>query len=239
MKEQTLLQVKKRKLYKQVSGTEVPWFPHDNAPDLLKELCHEAGRPRWVFFGTPAGGAGMHGVLEMGCSVVALCYDEHHRTHLQRFLVERSGEAMVQGTTLVFKDESLQARALDLKLLEKSQTDSGTGTGKAASAKGKDSDDDAGGAGKKAKKKKASGSQKGKPKKSRAKATDGATPKKKRPRSSRSLNQTGANQTGANQKAIQLCRLPQRSRSVSRLPLRLSRFVGFELFVWTWLPKGG
>ena len=179
MKEQTLLQVKKRKLYKQVSGTEVPWFPHDNAPDLLKELCHEAGRPRWVFFGTPAGGAGMHGVLEMGCSVVALCYDEHHRTHLQRFLVERAVEAMAQGSTLVFKDESLQARALDLKLLEKSKTDSGTATGKAASAKGKDSDDDAGGAGKKAKKKKASGSQKGKPKKSRAKATDGATPKKK------------------------------------------------------------
>ena len=135
----------------------------------------------------------------------------------------------------VHKDESLQARALDLKLLEKSKTDSGTATGKAASAKGKDSDDDAGGAGKKAKKKKASGSQKGKPKKSRAKATDGATPKKKkRPRSSRSLNQTGANQ-----KAIQLCRLPQRSRSVSRLSLRLSHFVGFELFVWTWLPKGG
>ena len=142
--EQTVSGVKKRKLYRQVSGTEVPWFPHDNAPELLKELCHEAGRPRWVFFGTPAGGAGMHGILEMGCSVVALCYDEHHRTHLQRFLVERAVEAMVQGTSLVFKEDSLQARAVDLKLLEKPKTNSGTDIAteksfkpKAASAKRK------------------------------------------------------------------------------------------------------
>ena len=26
-------------------GAEVPWFPHDNDSENLKELCHEAGRP--------------------------------------------------------------------------------------------------------------------------------------------------------------------------------------------------
>ena len=30
--------MKKRRLYKQLSGTDVPWFPHDNAIELLKEL---------------------------------------------------------------------------------------------------------------------------------------------------------------------------------------------------------
>ena len=53
--------VKKRKLHRQVTGTDVPWFPHDNDIELLKELCREAGRPRWVYFGAPAGVAGIHG----------------------------------------------------------------------------------------------------------------------------------------------------------------------------------
>ena len=38
--------IKKRKLYRQLSGTDVPWFPHDNDPELLKEFCFEANRPR-------------------------------------------------------------------------------------------------------------------------------------------------------------------------------------------------
>ena len=29
---------KKRKLYRQVTGDEVPWFPHDNDIEVLKEL---------------------------------------------------------------------------------------------------------------------------------------------------------------------------------------------------------
>ena len=78
---------KKRKLHRQLTGTEVPWFPHDNAVELLQELVHEAGRPPWVYFGTPAGGAGMQGCLEMGSSVMALCFDGHHRQHLGPFLV--------------------------------------------------------------------------------------------------------------------------------------------------------
>ena len=108
--------IKKRRLYKQLSGTDVPWFPHDNSIDLLKELCWEAGRPRWVFHGTPVGGAGVHGCLEAGSSVVALCYDEHHRNQLTRFLSERAVEAMVTGTTQVFKDDALLARSVELNL---------------------------------------------------------------------------------------------------------------------------
>ena len=38
-KELVLAVTKKRKLYKQLTGDEVPWFPHDNDMDLLKELC--------------------------------------------------------------------------------------------------------------------------------------------------------------------------------------------------------
>ena len=88
--------IKKRKLYRQLTGTEVPWFPHDNDIELLKELCWEAGRPRWVYYGTPAGGAGIHGCIEMGCSVLALCYDEHHRKNLEPFLPTSGGSAMTR-----------------------------------------------------------------------------------------------------------------------------------------------
>ena len=108
--------IKRRKLYRQLTGTEVPWFPHDNDIELLKELCHEAGRPRWVYFGTPAGGAGMHGCIEMGCSVLALCYDAHHRDTLHPFLVQRAVEAMLGRDSMVFQDEALLARAKQLRL---------------------------------------------------------------------------------------------------------------------------
>ena len=108
--------VKKRKLYRQLTGTEVPWFPHDNDVDLLKELVHEAGKPRWVYFGTPAGGAGMHGCIEKGCSVLALCFDDHHRKHLDPFLTERAVEAMLSNNTMVFKNDALLQRSVQLRL---------------------------------------------------------------------------------------------------------------------------
>ena len=107
--------IKKRKLYRQLTGTELPWFPHDNDSELLKELCHEAGKPRWVYFGTPAGGAGIHGCIEMGSSVLALCYDEHHRTHLGPCLVQRAVEAMLGGSSMVFNNARLVQRS---KLLD-------------------------------------------------------------------------------------------------------------------------
>ena len=56
---------------------------------------------------------------------MALCYDAHHRTHLEKFMLERAVEAMVTGTTQVFKDDALQARSVELNL---------TTTPKAASA---------------------------------------------------------------------------------------------------------
>ena len=108
--------MKKRKLHRQLSGTEVPWFPHDNDVGLLNEFCWESGRPRCVIHGTPAGGAGVQGCLEQGCSVVLLCFDDHHRTNIWRFLLERAVEAMVSGTTLVFMEESLRARSIELSL---------------------------------------------------------------------------------------------------------------------------
>ena len=107
---------KKRKLYRQLTGSEVPWFPHDNDIDFVKELVHEARNPRWVYFGTPAGGAGISGVIEMGCSVMALCFNEHHRKHLGPFLLQRAVEAMVGSDSVVFKNETLCARAKQLKL---------------------------------------------------------------------------------------------------------------------------
>ena len=114
---------KRRKLYRQLTGTEVPWFPHDNAIELIQELCHEAGRPRWVYFGTPAGGAGIHGCIEMGCSVLALCYDEHHRKNLSPFLVQRAVEAMLGRNTMAFANELLFARAKQLNLAKEEEKD--------------------------------------------------------------------------------------------------------------------
>ena len=107
--------IKKRKLYRQATGTEVPWFPHDNAPELLKECVWEAGLDdvRWVLHGTPAGGAGVAGVLETGVSVVCLCEDTHHKTHFLQFLRERCVEALLTGSN-VFDNKSLRDRASDL-----------------------------------------------------------------------------------------------------------------------------
>ena len=88
------------------TDTMLPWFPHDNDMELLKELVHESGRPRWVIFGTPAhprGGAGMRGCLEMGLSVVALCSEDHHRDVLNRCMLERAVEAMVSQTNRGFQ----------------------------------------------------------------------------------------------------------------------------------------
>ena len=69
--------------------------------------------PRWVLPGTPASGAGVVGCLKTGVSVVALCEDTHHETNLSVAVKERAVEAMLAGSR-VFKNDDLQARALDL-----------------------------------------------------------------------------------------------------------------------------
>ena len=107
--------VKRRRLYRQTTGTDVAWFPHDNAADLLKEIVWESGgeKVRWVLHGTPASGAGIVGVLEMGASVVCLCEDAHHKKGFEQALQERCVEVMLAGSR-VFKDADLQARAAKL-----------------------------------------------------------------------------------------------------------------------------
>ena len=104
--------VKRRRLYRQTTGTDVVWFPHDNAAELMKEFLWEAGgdKVRWVLHGTPASGAGVVGCLDMGASVVCMCEDEHHQTHFATCLQEKCVEAMLAGSR-VFKDADLQARA--------------------------------------------------------------------------------------------------------------------------------
>ena len=104
--------VKKRRLYRTTTDESVVWFPHDNHPDLLKELVWESGGPRWVLHGTPASGAGVIGCLEAGVSVISLCENAHHQKHLDVALRERAVEAMLAGSR-IFKDETLQARALE------------------------------------------------------------------------------------------------------------------------------
>ena len=106
--------VKKRRLYRTATDESV-WFPHDNHPDLLKELVWESGSPRWVLHGTPASGAGGIGCFDTGVSVIALCENAHHHKHLDIALRERAVEAMRAGSR-TFKDETLQARALELCL---------------------------------------------------------------------------------------------------------------------------
>ncbi len=44
------------------------------------------------------------------------CHDAHHRTHLQKFMLERAVEALVNGATQVFKDDDLLARSVELNL---------------------------------------------------------------------------------------------------------------------------
>ena len=104
--------VKKRRLYRTATDESVVGFPHDNHPDLLKELVWESGSPRWVLHGTPASGAGIIGCLDTGVSVIALTENAHRHKHLDIALRERAVEAMLAGSR-IFKDEALQARALE------------------------------------------------------------------------------------------------------------------------------
>ena len=98
-KEEVRTNFKKRKLYRQASGNEELWFPHDNHPDFIKELIWESGGPlvKWFFHGTPAAGSGAVGVLAAGTRLIALCTDQHHRTHYHARLQAKNGESMLEG----------------------------------------------------------------------------------------------------------------------------------------------
>ena len=108
-----LQSVKRRRLYRRATGEEVVWFPHDNHTALLKELVWEAGgnHVKWVFYGTPAAGNGVLGVLEMGCSAICLCEDAHHKEHFLKALEQKAVEQFLLGSSNVFGDADLLAKA--------------------------------------------------------------------------------------------------------------------------------
>ena len=49
---------------------------------------------------------------------MGLCYDDHHRKHLDPFLVQRAVEDMLGCNSLVFNNEALVARAKQLRLTD-------------------------------------------------------------------------------------------------------------------------
>ena len=108
-----LQSVKRRRLYRRATGEEVVWFPHDNHTALLKELVWEAGgnHVKWVFYGTPAAGNGVLGVLEMGCSAICLCEDAHHNEHFLKALEQKAVDMFLLGSSNVFGDADLLAKA--------------------------------------------------------------------------------------------------------------------------------
>ena len=96
------------------------WFPHDMDREFVKELIWEAGTEtvKWIFVGTPSAGNVCLGGLEMGCNVIALCQDEHHKKHLEIAMVQKAAELTVKGNTLMFGSEALLLQAKQLKLNE-------------------------------------------------------------------------------------------------------------------------
>ena len=113
--------VKKRKLYRQYTGEEIVWFPWDNSPELLKEFVWEAGGPervKWILHGTPAGGTGLIGPIVLGCNVIALCHDAHHKQHLRTALVQKVVETTLDGKTTIFGNAGMLERARKLHLLK-------------------------------------------------------------------------------------------------------------------------
>jgi len=82
---------KNRCLYRDATLTDAVWFPFDMPVELVKELIWESGddRVKWVLHGTPAAGNGVLACVEMGCSVVSLCENDHHRENYQKALVHK------------------------------------------------------------------------------------------------------------------------------------------------------
>jgi len=102
--------VKKRRLYRQATDTEESGFPHDNAKELLKELVWEAGgdqQVKWVCHGSPAAGNGVVGLLELGCNVLALCQDDHHKKHFIAASVQKAVESSLSGRSQTFGNIAL------------------------------------------------------------------------------------------------------------------------------------
>ena len=106
-----------RALYRVPSTDQVPLFPLDNSPRLLKEIAHESGsEPRVFVHGSPAGGAGVFGLLSSQALVVAFVQDESHGRKLRDALLERVTEsALTPGGTFSSAELSRQAQELQAK----------------------------------------------------------------------------------------------------------------------------
>ena len=102
--------------------TDAVWFPFDMPVELVKELIWESGddRVKWVLHGTPAAGSGVLACVEMGCSVVSLCENDHHRDNYQKALVQKVAESYLHGTCPAFGTDELQRRFTRLSLSKKS-----------------------------------------------------------------------------------------------------------------------
>ena len=83
-----------RALVRQPSAEQVPLFPLDNSPRLTKEIVHESGVVQRVFLhGSPAGGAGVYGLLSQRAFVVALVQDDAHGTQMRASLLDRIADS--------------------------------------------------------------------------------------------------------------------------------------------------
>ena len=65
-------------------------WPLDNAGALIKELVYESGA-KWVLHGSPAGGSGVYGAMELGAVVLAVGRSEEHISALMPVLKVRKG----------------------------------------------------------------------------------------------------------------------------------------------------
>ena len=96
-------------------------FGFDNSEALIKELVWESGGVgvvKWMFYGAPAAGNGVLGALEMGCNVIALAADTHHKEHFQKALLQKAVESSLGGRSVAFGNQALLLRAKQLNVMK-------------------------------------------------------------------------------------------------------------------------
>lgn len=103
---------KKRKLYRQATGTTQVWFPFEMAVPMAQEVVWESGgdEVKWVLHGTPAAGNGVLGSLEMNCSTIVFCQNSHYKQHFRKALIEKIAERLASGQARVFGNPFLRAK---------------------------------------------------------------------------------------------------------------------------------
>ena len=104
-----------RSLYRPASTPDVPAFPHDNSPRLVREVHYEAGGEavKWIFHGSPAGGAGMSMLWGTGVGLVFYLEDDFHEEIFMKSIIEKAVEDLIHGGT-AFADSDLYQRAKEV-----------------------------------------------------------------------------------------------------------------------------